>query len=103
MSIYQTKYVLVYTPPEERDFFSYLDKLKYEETIKTTDNYFQNVKVVNFDLIHHVCRGDPLEEDAWGHFAIQNRDFNQYPKNEKQQVFGGALRNQKKNQAAHFC
>ena len=47
------KYVPVYTPPKGRDFFSYLDELKYEETIKNTDNYFQNVKVVNFDLIHH--------------------------------------------------
>ena len=51
----------VYTPPEERDFLSYLDDLKYEETVKNADKYFQDVTVINFDMIHHMCRGDPLE------------------------------------------
>ena len=48
------KYVPVYTLPEERDFLSYLDDLTYEETVKNTDKYFQDVKVINSDIIHHV-------------------------------------------------
>ena len=52
--MYHNKYVPVYTPPEERDFLSYLDDVTYEETFKNTDKYFQDVKVINFDMIHHV-------------------------------------------------
>lgn len=83
ISIYRNKYVPGYVPPKERDFFSYLDQLKYEETLKNTDSYFQNVKVVNFELIHHKCRGDPLKKDTKEHFSIENKDFAEYPKNDK--------------------
>ena len=83
-----------YVQPEERDFFSYLDQLKYEETLKNTDSYLRNVKVVNFELIHHKCRGDPLEKDTKEYFSIENKDFAEYPKNDQKRVIGGALRNQ---------
>ena len=26
------------------------------------DYHFRNKKVVNFDIIHHECRGDPLQK-----------------------------------------
>ena len=42
--MYRNKYMPVYMPPEERDFLSYLDDFKYEETVKNTDKYFQDVK-----------------------------------------------------------
>ena len=83
-----------YVPPEERDFCSYLDQLKYEETLKNPDNYFCNVKVINFDTINHERRGDPLEKNLKEHFAIQNKDFVKYPTTDKKTVTGGALRNQ---------
>ena len=100
--IYLSKYVPVYTPPEERDFLSRLGDLKYEETLKDPNKYFKNLKIVNFDLIHHECRGDPLEKDIREHFAIQNQDFKKYPKNEKREVVGGALRNQDKTKQEIF-
>ena len=100
MSIY--RYVPRYVPPEERDFFSYLDQLKYEETVKNADNYFRSVKVINFDLIHHECRGDPLEKDTKEYFAIQNKDFTKYPKTDRKTVIGGALRNQNNTKQSIF-
>ena len=54
--MYRSKYVPKYTSPEERGFFSYLDDLKYKETLNNTDKYFKEVKVVNFDIINHKCR-----------------------------------------------
>lgn len=89
--MFRTKYTPVYTPPEERDFLSYLDDLKYEQTVKNTDEYFQKVKVVNFDMIHHMCRGDPLEKDISEHLAIKNSDLKNYPRNGKKKVVGGAF------------
>ena len=72
--MYRSQYMPRYVPPEERDFCSYFDQLKYEETLKNPDNYFRNVKVINFDIINHECRGNPLEKDLKEHFAIQNKD-----------------------------
>ena len=54
--MYRSKYVPKYTSPEERGFFSYLDDLKYKETLNNTDKYFKEVKVLNFDIINHICR-----------------------------------------------
>ena len=83
-------------PPEEREFLLYLGGSKYEETVKNTDKYFQDVKVINFDMIHHMCRGDPLERSVREHLTVQNSDFKKYPKNDKKKVVGGALWNQDK-------
>ena len=85
MSVYRSQYVPRYVPPEERDFCSYFDQLKYEEALKNPCNYFRNVKVINSDIVNHECRGDPLEKELKEHFAIQNKNFVKY---------GGALRNQ---------
>ena len=81
MSICRNKYKARYVPPNERDFFFYLDQLKYIERLKNTDSYFQNAKVVDFELIHHECRGDPLEKHTKEHFSIENKDLTKYPKN----------------------
>ena len=94
MAIYGSQCVPSYVLPEERDFCSYFDQLKYEETLKNPDNYFRIVKVMNFDILNHECRGDPLEKDLKEHFAIQNKYFVKYPKTNKKAVTRGALKNQ---------
>ena len=89
-------------PPEERDFLPYLDDLKYEETVKNTDTYFQDVKVINFDMIHHMCSGDSQERNVREHLIVQTSDFKKYPKNDKKRVVGGALQNQDKTKKEIF-
>ena len=71
MSIYRTQYIPKYTPPKKRSFYSYFNDLKYEQTIRDPDIYFKNVKIINFDLIHHQCREDPLLKTENEHYAIQ--------------------------------
>ena len=100
--MYRNKYVPVYTPPEERCFLSYLDDLKYEKTVKNIDKHFQDVKVINFDMIHHMCRGDPVDRSVCEHLTIQNSDFKKYPKNDKKKEVHGALRNQDKTKQEIF-
>ena len=50
-------YIPKYTSPEERDFLSYLDDIKYENFIKDPDQSIRQTKIINFDIIHHQCRG----------------------------------------------
>ena len=37
-----------------------LNQMKFDEIIKNSDSYFENVKLSNFNLIHHECRGGEL-------------------------------------------
>ena len=80
--MYRSKYVPVYTPPEE-GFLSCLDVVKYEETLKDPNKYFINLKIVNFDLIHHECRGGTLEKNIREYFAIQSQTLKNIPKTKK--------------------
>ena len=90
--MYRSKYVPNNKPPEERNFFSYLDDLKYEEALNNTDKNFKEVKVVNFDIINHIYRGDPLEKSLHEHLLVKGEDFKRYQKNDKEKVVSSALR-----------
>ena len=56
----------------------YFDDLKYDEFVSNMDGYFKNAKIMNFDIIHHVCRGDKLQNPEKYYKAIRNKDFNNY-------------------------
>ena len=47
---------MIQTQPDDA-----IDKLKYEQFIEDVDSYFSCAKILNFDLIHHQCRGDKLQ------------------------------------------
>ena len=45
----------------EHDLMSYIDHLKYHQFVNDMDSHFSRVKITNFDIIHHPCCGDELE------------------------------------------
>ena len=49
-----------------------------------------NVKVVNFDIIYHECRGDPLQKLYKEHKTIDKNDLKKYPENDKKDVLSAA-------------
>ena len=73
MSICRNNYIPKNTPPKERDFLSYLDDLKYEQTVENPDKYFQNVKIINFNIIHHECRSDLLQNSFDYYYTISKK------------------------------
>ena len=66
-NIYMNKYVLPYQqdfnklPWYEKDFMTCIDWLKYKEMKDDPYKYFKAC-VINFDIIHHECRGDKLKK-----------------------------------------
>ena len=52
---------------------TYFDDLKYNEFAKDTDSYFENVTRINFDIIHHECRGDKLQNPERYYRTIRTR------------------------------
>lgn len=45
--------------------------------------YFSRRAVVNFDIIHHECRGDPLKRSYKEHQTATNEDFEKFPEHDK--------------------
>ena len=78
---YQMNYF--YHPWYERDLMRYYNWLDYKKMTDNPDHYMKNSKVVNFDIIHHECRSDPLKKSYDEHISIQKRDFLEHPKEDK--------------------
>ena len=43
------------------------------------DFYFANKKVINFEIIHYQCRGDPLSKTEKENKTVCRNDFINYP------------------------
>ena len=50
-------------PDDDHDFMRHHCYQKCSRIMVETDSYFENAKIINFDLIHNECRGDDLEFD----------------------------------------
>ena len=48
-------------PWYEKDLMGYFNYCEYTDMSKNPTKYFEEKKVVNFDIIHHECRGDSLQ------------------------------------------
>ena len=70
-------------PWYEKDLMEYFDYCKNIEMAKDVTKYFEQKKVVNFDIIHHECRGDPLQGSYKNYQTVYNKDIKEYPENEK--------------------
>lgn len=55
--------------------------------------YFENKKVVNFDIVHYECCGDPLIGSDKNYKTISYNDVKEYPKLEKKESLGDVFRN----------
>ena len=53
---------------------------------KDPDGYFREKKVINFDIIHYQCWGDPLKKSIKEHKTVNSHDFSKYPKTEEKKV-----------------
>ena len=63
---------------EVHDLHSRLNKMKFDEITEDFDYHFKNCYVMNFDLIHHECRGDKLNHSR---NFYQTIFYNQMKKN----------------------
>ena len=59
-------------------------------------SYFFQKKVTNFDIVHHKCRGEPLEDSYKNYKTIKNDDFKNFRKNDKEKVLPEVFRNIKR-------
>lgn len=74
---------------------TYYNYLKYKEMSDDPDFYFKNKKVINFNMIHHRCRGNPLKKKVKEYKTVYSNDFKNYPKDEKNKVLSSIFRNKR--------
>ena len=71
--------------------------MKYKETIENPDQYFSNVRFVNFNIIYNdICKTKlqkPLEE----YRTINKNDFDGYNQKLKNEMLSAAYRSERKN------
>ena len=95
----------------KRDLIEYFEYVIYEDMSKNPKEYFKEKKVINFYIIHHVSRGDPLEGNYKDYHTIKTQDFKDYPTVEKDKTLSSVIYNikrddifiEKKVIKKHFC
>ena len=64
-----------------------LKRNTYEKIINDPSYHFENAYVINFDIIHHECRGDKLENSKEYYRTIQTESLNNEIKKENKTEF----------------
>ena len=77
----------------ERDLDTWFDEMKYNEATDNPDQYFSNVKVVNFDIIYNDYKRK-LEKPIQEYQAIFNKDLDNYEPEVKNNMLSSAHRSE---------
>lgn len=64
---------------------------------KHPKDYFKNEKVINFGIIHHEMRDDPLQGSYENYQRVKCKDLQKYPLVEKKNVVSVLIHNVKRN------
>ena len=70
---------------------------KYKRICQDLKDYFVNVELINFDIIHHQCRGDALKHDVKYYQEICHRDFENIPKQDEYNFISSAIKSRRKD------
>ena len=76
---------------------SYSDDLKYEHFVSDMDEQFPTARSINFDIIHHQCRGDELKNPIKHYKLIQEKDFINYKKEVKDAPIASTMESERQN------
>ena len=68
---------------------------KYEKICENRKEYFENAKIVNFDIINNECRGDPLEKSIKYHQTIKRDDLKYVKKNDEGKFISSAIKSRR--------
>ena len=75
MNSYVPNYVSNNLKWYERDSLStWYDECKCQDFLRDADNHFKQGRVINFDIIHKICRGEEISKSKQDSFkCVSNR------------------------------
>ena len=99
--VFKKSYIPPYIKPDLKWFgrdglMTYIDRLAYERFEEDRDNYLENVKVVNFDIINHELKGTPFEKNIKNYKTIYKSNLKQMPADDKDAALAACFRSKKK-------
>ena len=71
---------------------TYIDDLKYGNSINNMDSHFSSAKITNFDIIHHQYPGGDLENSQQYYETIFDKDFVNYENHGRNQTILSAIK-----------
>ena len=71
--------------------------MKYKEATENPNQYFSNVKFVNFDIIHHDIRKTKLQKPLEEYQTVNKNDFDGYNQKLKNEMSSAAHRSVRKD------
>ena len=86
---------LPYYPVNHYTLGDSLLRNKYEKIYKNRKEYFENAKIVNFDIINHECKGDPLKNNVEHYQTIKKEDLKLVRKGDEGKFVASAIRTQR--------
>ena len=86
---------LPYYPVHKDTLHDTLLRNKYEKINGNKKEYFENAKIVNFDIINNECRGDPLQNSVEYYQTINKDDLKNIRKNDEEQFIAAAIKSQR--------
>ena len=84
-------------PWYERDLMAYFDHLDYKQTSDNATKYFHDKQAINFDITHHECHGDKLDNSYKDYKTVKFDDLKNYPEKEKKETLSAIFRNAKRD------
>ena len=82
---------------ERDELLSYYYQLKYNEFIKSPDDWLESIEVVNFDTIHNKCRGDKMSKRVKDYKIVKRENFFLILKKRKKMVASAIARSGRKD------
>ena len=74
---------------------TYIDDLKYHNFLKDMDSHVSRVKITNFNIIHHECRGDRLENPEQYYKTIYDKNFDNYEDHIQNEAVSCAIKSER--------
>ena len=95
-----TIYVNNYVPDYPTNNYCLHDTLlrnKYEKIMNNKKEYFIEAKIMNFDIINHECRGDPLTNSVKHYETIYKEDLCRARNEDTNEFTGEAIKSERKD------
>ena len=98
--IYVNNYIPYY-PANNYTLDDTLLRNKYDKIKNDKKNYFIKAKVINFDIINHECRGDPLEYSVKHYQTIYQEDLQCAKKEDVNEFIGEGIKSKREDLHVH--
>ena len=95
-TIYVNNYIPYY-PVNKDCLHDTLLRDKYKKITENKEEYFIEANVMNFDIIHHRCRGDPLKNSVKYYETIYQENLRRAKEEDINEFIGEAIKSKRKD------